>query len=87
MVVEVMREAGIELAKARPQKLTEELTQGADVLVTMGCGDQCPYVPGLRRLDWTLTDPQGLPIEEVRLIRDEIRLRVCHLIEAEGLQK
>jgi arsenate reductase len=86
IVVDVMREVGIDLAQAKPQKLTEELAQGAEVLVTMGCGDECPYVPGLRRLDWPLPDPKGLPIEEVRSIRDEVRLRVSRLVEAEGLQ-
>ncbi|WP_114205874.1 arsenate reductase ArsC [Acidisarcina polymorpha] len=86
IVVDVMREVGIDLAQTKPQKLTQELAQGADALVTMGCGDECPYVPGLRRLDWPLPDPKGLPIEEVRSIRDEVRLRVSHLVEAEGLQ-
>jgi len=86
IVVDVMREVGIDLAQAKPQKLTEELAQGAEVLVTMGCGDECPYVPGLRRLDWPLPDPKGLPVEEVRSIRDEVRLRVSRLVEAEGLQ-
>jgi arsenate reductase len=85
VVVEVMREVGIDLAQAKPQKLTEELAQGAEVLITMGCGDECPYVPGLRRMDWPLRDPKGLQIEEVRSIRDEVRLRVSDLIKAEGL--
>ena len=62
VVIEVMREAGIDLAQAKPQKLTEELAHGAEVLITMGCGDECPYVPGLRRLDWPLPDPKGLAI-------------------------
>jgi arsenate reductase len=86
VVVEVMREVGIDLAQAKPQKLTEELAQGADVLITLGCGDECPYVPGLRRLDWPLPDPRGLPIEEVRSIREEVRLRVGNLVRGEGLQ-
>jgi arsenate reductase (thioredoxin) len=86
VVVEVMREVGIDLAQAKPQKLTEELAQGADVLITLGCGDECPYVPGLRRLDWPLPDPRGLPIKEVRSIREEVRLRVGNLVRGEGLQ-
>jgi arsenate reductase len=86
VVIEVMREVGIDLAQAKPQKLTEELVRGAEVLVTMGCGDECPYVPGLRRLDWPLPDPKGLPIEDVRSIRDDVRLRVSNLVNAESLQ-
>jgi arsenate reductase len=79
-VVEVMREVGIDLSQARPQKLTPELAQQADLLITMGCGDQCPYVPGLRMEDWPLEDPKGKPIERVRDIREEIRRRVEHLV-------
>jgi arsenate reductase len=75
-VVEVMREVGIDLAAARPQLLTDELARGAQWLVTMGCGDECPYVPGLLRADWPLPDPKGQPLEKVRAIRDEIRERV-----------
>jgi len=86
IVIDAMREVGIDLAQAKPQKLTEELAQGAEVLITMGCGDECPYVPGLRRLDWPLPDPKSLPIEEVRSIREEVRLRVDSLVKAEGLQ-
>ena len=78
-VVEVMREVGIDLSSAKPQKLTAELAQTADLLVTMGCGDQCPYVPGLRIEDWPLEDPKGKPIERVREIRDDIRRRVQRL--------
>jgi arsenate reductase len=85
VVVDAMREAGIDLASARPQKLTAELAAGAEMLVTMGCGEECPYVPGLRRLDWPLQDPKGRPLEEVRVVRDEIRNRVLELIAAEGL--
>jgi arsenate reductase len=85
-VIEVMHEVGIDLAQAKPQKLTEELAQGAEVLITMGCGDECPYVPGLRRFDWPLPDPKGLPIEEVRSILEEVRLRVDNLVKSEGLQ-
>lgn len=79
-VVAVMREAGLDLADARPQKLTPELAEGAELLVTMGCGDECPFVPGLHREDWPLEDPKGQPIERVREIRDEIRARVEALI-------
>jgi arsenate reductase len=79
-VVEVMREVGIDLSSAKPQKLTLELAQGADLLVTMGCGDQCPYVPGLKVEDWPLEDPKGQPIERVREIRDEIQRRVAELL-------
>ena len=80
-VVEVMREVGIDLAAKRPQRLTEELARGASLLITMGCGDECPYVPGLRRDDWPLRDPKGLLIEEVRQIRDDIRQRVSVLVD------
>lgn len=81
-VVDVMREVGIDLSSAQPQKLTTELAQGADLLVTMGCGDECPYVPGLKVEDWPLEDPKGKPIERVRQIRDEIRARVDRLLKA-----
>lgn len=84
-VVDVMLEVGIDLSQAKPQKLTADLAQGAELLVTMGCGDECPYVPGLRRADWPLTDPKGLPVEEVRIIRDGIRQRIQHLIVEEGV--
>ena len=79
-VVEVMREIGIDLSRARPQKLTAELAQQADLLITMGCGDKCPFVPGLQVEDWPLEDPKGKPIERVREIRDEIRRRVDQLV-------
>lgn len=80
-VVDVMREVGIDLSSARPRTLTADLARGADLLVTMGCGDQCPYVPGLRVEDWPLEDPKGKPLARVREIRDEIRTRVAALIE------
>lgn len=86
VVVDVMKEVGIDLSEATPQKLTAELAEGAELLVTMGCGDECPYVPGLRRADWPLRDPKGLPLEEVRTIRDGIRERVAALIAEEQLQ-
>ena len=78
-VVQVMREEGIDLTGVKPQFLSEELARQATLLVTMGCGDACPYVPGLKKLDWPLPDPKGQPIESVRTIRDEIRQRVVDL--------
>jgi protein-tyrosine-phosphatase len=84
-VLVAMQEVGIDLSNAKPQKLTEELAKGASLLITMNCGDNCPYIPGLRRDDWPLKDPKGLPMDEVRAIRDDIRLRVPHLIESEDL--
>ena len=84
-VLTVMQEAGLDLSAAKPQKLTPELARNAQLLITMGCGDKCPYVPGLRRDDWPLRDPKGLPLEEVRLIRDEIRDRVRTLLMKESL--
>lgn len=85
-VVEVMKEVGIDLTNAKPQLLTEQLAESADVLVTMGCGDACPYLPGVKRQDWLLEDPKGLPIEQVRQIRDAIKKRVDNLIKEIGLQ-
>ena len=84
-VIAVMREVGIDLTDASTRKLTSEVAQEAQVLVTMGCGDECPYVPGAKRHDWPLEDPKGKPIEKVREIRDRIRDRVQQLIETEGL--
>ena len=75
-VVEVMRELDIDLSGNTPQKLTRELAEQADVVVTMGCGDECPYIPGKRYLDWELEDPRGRPLDEVRATRDEIAHRV-----------
>jgi protein-tyrosine-phosphatase len=82
----VMREAGIDLNKATPQKLTEELVRDAQLLITMGCGEECPYIPDLRRDDWPLQDPKGLPLEEVRIIRDQIQQRVQDLLERERVR-
>ena len=84
-VVATMQEVGIDLSHARPRKLTESLARTVDVLVTMGCGDACPFVPGLRVEDWPLSDPKGAEIETVRRIRDEARRRVTQLIERDGL--
>ncbi len=86
-VLETMREIGIDLATARPRLLTEELARTVGLLVTMGCGEQCPYVPGLERDDWALPDPKGRPIEEVRAIRDDIRARVAAFVESRGWNK
>jgi arsenate reductase len=79
-VVEVMNELGIDLAERSPKRLSLEDAEQADVVVTMGCGDECPYVPGKRYLDWDLQDPKGLPVEEVRAIRDDIAARVDELV-------
>ena len=87
VVVEAMLELGIDLGEAKPQKLTAELAQHAEVLITMGCGDECPYVPGLRRDDWPLPDPKGQGIETVRRTRDEIKQRVLQLLVQEQLSK
>jgi arsenate reductase len=83
-VVEAMREVGIDLAGRTPQKLTDELAREASMLVTMGCGERCPVVPGLRRDDWPLEDPKGKPLARVREIRDEVRSRVVDLLRANG---
>lgn len=82
-VIQVMREIGIELDRARPQKLTEELANRASVLITMGCGESCPYVPGLKRADWQIADPKGKPLDQVRAIRDEIHDKVKNLLRSE----
>ena len=79
-VVEVMNELGIDLSQRKPQRLTDELAARADVLVTMGCGDTCPYFPGKRYVDWDLPDPKGRPVDEVRATRDEILSRVRELV-------
>ena len=87
VVVDAMREVGIDLSAAKPQKLTADLAQNAEMLITMGCGDECPYVPGLRRDDWSLPDPKGQGIESVRQTRDEIRRRVSQLIAQQQLSQ
>lgn len=79
-VVEVMNELGIDLSTCTPHKLTNELAEWADVVVTMGCGDACPYIPGKRYLDWDLPDPKGRPVDEVRALRDDIERRVTELV-------
>jgi protein-tyrosine-phosphatase len=80
-VVEAMNEVGIDLSEKTPQLLTTALAEQADVVVTMGCGDACPYIPGKRYIDWNLPDPKGRPAEEVRALRDEIQRRVETLAE------
>jgi len=82
-VMQVMREIGVDLSSARPQLLTQELAESASVLVTMGCGENCPFVPNLRIIDWALADPKGQSLEAVRAIRDEIHDRIKELIRSE----
>jgi arsenate reductase len=79
-VIEVMRELGIDLSDRRPQRLSTDLAEQADVVVTMGCGDACPFIAGKRYIDWELADPKGRPIEEVRTTRDDIARRVHQLV-------
>jgi arsenate reductase (thioredoxin) len=79
-VIAVMRELDIDLSDRKPQQLTRELAEQADIVVTMGCGDECPYIPGKRYIDWDLPDPSGQPIDEVREIRDEVARRVETLL-------
>jgi len=81
-VIEIMRELGIDLADRRPRALDDEVVQGIDVVVTMGCGDECPYIPGAHILDWEIDDPAGRSPDEVRAIRDDIASRVGELLEA-----
>lgn len=81
-VVEAMLEVGIDLSQARPTLLTQELAQEASLLVTMGCGEKCPFVPGLKIIDWALKDPKGQGLESVRAIRNEIEQRVLELISS-----
>ncbi len=86
-VVSAMREVGIELEGIARQKLTDALAESTSILVTMGCGEACPVVPGLRRLDWPLEDPKGKTIERVREIRDDVRGRVVALVREQGWAK
>ena len=85
IVVDAMREAGIDLASARPQPFTPEIATDVGWLITMGCGESCPFVPGARVEDWPIADPTGQPIERVRAIRDEVYARVARFIEREQL--
>jgi arsenate reductase (thioredoxin) len=80
VAVDAMREVGIDISGNRPQKLTDDLAQWADVVVTMGCGDECPYIPGKQYIDWDLTDPADKSLVEVRAIRDDIKTRVSDLV-------
>jgi len=86
-VLTAMREVGVELEGIAPQKLTDALAATASILVTMGCGEACPVVPGLRRMDWPLEDPKGKPVERVREIRDEVRQRVDEMLREQGWAK
>jgi arsenate reductase len=85
VVLDAMHELGIDLSLAQPQKLTAELAHGTEMLITMGCGDACPYVPGLRRADWPLPDPKGQTLATVRTLRDDIRTRVLELLASERI--
>jgi arsenate reductase len=83
-VLEAMKELGVDLSAAKPQKLSQDLSSQAALLITMGCGESCPIVPGLRREDWPLEDPKGKPLARVREIRDEVQRRVRELLAKEG---
>lgn len=86
-VLVAMKEVGVDLSHQTPQRLTDELAHGAGMLITMGCGEQCPVVPGLQRDDWPLEDPKGKPLERVREIRDEVKQRVQRLLDERGWQQ
>jgi arsenate reductase len=86
-VLEAMKELGVDLSGAKPQKLTQDLASRAALLITMGCGEACPVVPGLRRDDWPLEDPKGKPLARVREIRDDVQRRVQTLLVNEGWSK
>ena len=80
-VVSAMREVGVDLSRATPRYLSSDLTRDAHIVITMGCGDECPLIPGVERDEWPLDDPKGQPVETVRAIRDEIRRRVAALVK------
>jgi arsenate reductase len=86
-VVTAMAEVGIDLAHGKPQFLSDELAKSSSMLITMGCGEACPHIPGLHRDDWPLEDPKEKPVERVRIIRDDIRDRVVTLLRAQGWEK
>jgi arsenate reductase len=86
-VVSVMREVGIDLSQVKPQLLDDQAAKGAQVLVTMGCGEACPLVPGAERIEWSLTDPHGQSLSVVRALRDEIKQRVIELLRSRGLHR
>jgi len=85
-VLQAMREVGIDLEGATPRKLTDDLAKDAAILITLGCGEQCPHVPELRQLDWPVEDPKGKPVERVREIREEVKTLVQALLRAEAWQ-
>lgn len=87
VVAEAMRELGMDVADRTPQKLTDELGRWADIVITMGCGDECPYIPGKEYVDWDLTDPAGKSLAEVRVIRDDISRRVDELATELGARE
>ena len=84
LVTQAMNEEGVDLSRASPRLLTDDVAAQADVLVTMGCGEACPVVPGVRRADWPIEDPKGRPIERVRALRDELLRRVTELVATNG---
>ena len=84
VAVEAMAEVGVDIAAEQPKVLTADAVQASDVVVTMGCGEACPHVSGLRRMDWPLEDPKGKPIERVREIRDDVKARVVKLLDEES---
>ena len=86
-VRDVMREAGFDLSRAKPQRLTDEIAASGSLLVTMGCGESCPLIPGLERDEWNLPDPNGQPLEAVRAIRDDIRTRMESLVKDRGWER
>jgi arsenate reductase len=83
-VLEAMREVGVDLSGRTPQRLTDDLARGASMLVTMGCGEQCPVIPGVIRADWPIEDPKGKPLPRVREIRDEVKRRVKQLLDEQA---
>jgi arsenate reductase len=84
-VLQIMKEDGIDLSEVKPQLLTDTLAADANMLITMGCGETCPMIPGLKRADWALQDPKGQPIDRVREIRDEVKERVQNLVKELGV--
>ena len=83
-VLETMRDIGLDLSDAKPRLLTDDLARDAHWLITLGCGEACPHVPGLQREDWPLEDPKGKTVQQVERIRDEVAARVAGLLEREG---
>lgn len=87
VVVTAMQELGIDLSAVQPRKLTDELAKQVHLLITMGCGEACPFIPGVERADWPLADPKGLPLDQVRAIRDDLAQRLQALIQERGWQR